>query len=64
MGTTSDIEMAKFVANFLSERFMSLWYKYRELTNSPISSREAFFVGLYRGLNDKLKKTKEAAEST
>jgi len=64
IGTQTDIEMAKFVNNFLEERFMGLWHSHKATTNAPLSARESYFAGVHRGLCDKLTAQKKVTETT
>ncbi len=62
IGVKEDIEMAKFVSSFLSERFMGLWHNYFKRSNCPLSGRQSFFMGLYEGLDTKLTVAKQEVE--
>lgn len=63
VGQPQDIAMAKFVSEFLTERFMSLWHAEHKRGMS-ISGRASYFAGLSNGLYDKLEKQKKETEQT
>jgi hypothetical protein len=63
IGKTSDIQIAIYVFNFLSQTFMSLWHKYQDDTDCSARSRGSYFYGLYQGLDEKLTAARVRAES-
>lgn len=62
IGKTEDVEFAKFLNTYLENTFFRLWYAYYERNPSAKNARESFFFGLWRGLNAKLKETKQKIE--
>lgn len=59
VGTETDVEMAMFVYNFLTSRFMSLWHEYHRKMSCPVKHREAYIWGLRDGLHEKLNRLKQ-----
>ena len=43
----------------LNSELMRLWHEYKSLNNSRTEERNSFLWGCWRGLNDKLKQSKE-----
>jgi hypothetical protein len=59
VGSTSDIEIATYVHTFLNREMPNLWYQYREKTGCDLKNRNSFFFGCWKGLDEKLTKTKQ-----
>lgn len=64
VGTDTDIDTAKFVYDFLSERFMSLWQGHHKRTGCAVQSRDSYFLGMHAGLDDKLERQRKTTEET
>ena len=64
VGTKEDIELAKYVGDFLSERFMSLWKGHYKQTNCGLAFRYSYFCGLYGGLDAKLTAKRRETENS
>lgn len=54
VGKRSDIDTAKFVANFLDVTFTRLWISYKKKNNLSVKSKQSYLYGLYMGLDQKL----------
>jgi hypothetical protein len=62
-GKKDDIDFAKYLNTYLSNTMMNLWYAYYRQNPSKKAARESFIVGVWQGLNQKLKDNKEKMES-
>jgi len=56
-GKKTNVQIATYVYGFLHREFGLLWREYKRLYDSPMSSRNSFYIGLYNGLYDKLRAT-------
>lgn len=54
IGTESNIEIAKYVYDYLTFTFNHLWKEYKKETLCHVSAKKSFIYGLYYGLRDKL----------
>lgn len=62
IGRSEKVEFAKYLNNYLNETFMSLWQSFYK-RNSHLSvkgARASYFMGLYRGLKERLQAQKDA----
>lgn len=64
IGTTSDVEMAKFVNGYLAETFQRLWTEYYRTKQCHKSVRNSYIYGLYQGLRNKLAEAQSEAKAT
>jgi hypothetical protein len=64
VGRKSDVVFAQFLFGWLTDRFMSEWQeeKKRPNTEGGRRSSKAFFYGMYKGLDEKLREAKRQAE--
>lgn len=62
IGKRHNIEIAKYVKEFLERTFSNLFEDYRKRTGAPLKSRKSFYAGVYKGLHDQLKGVKEYVE--
>ena len=60
VGKKSDIQIAQYVQQFLNQEFFRLWHNYKKINNARTEERNSYFWGLYRGLDEKLKKTEQS----
>lgn len=54
IGTESNIEIGKYVYDYLTFTFNHLWKEYKKKTGCSTSAKKSFIYGLYYGLRDKL----------
>jgi len=59
IGTREDVQMARYVYEFLMVEFPRLWKMHQRAEGLAVNSRGDYFYGLYRGLSQKLKKNKD-----
>ena len=65
IGRKDDVEFAKYLYEYLNNTFMLLWKEYYK-KNPHLSvkvARTSYFRGLWKGLSDKLRAAKAAAET-
>lgn len=62
IGTPMNVEIAVYVYGYLMVNFRSLWKKYKHATDSTERSRQAYYVGLFNGINEKLAGTRQKVE--
>jgi hypothetical protein len=62
LGQAHNVEIAKFVRDFLTRSFKDLFAAYRKANKAPASGRESFYLGLYKGLHGQLKSTLKQVE--
>ncbi len=62
VGRESDVEVACYIRGFLTETFKRLFKEYRHRTGSPVTARQAYYLGLKRGLDDKLQRERMDVE--
>lgn len=63
VGTESNIEVAKYVHDYLMHTFKALWNDYKKLNKADIKLRKGFIWGLFHGLNEKLSEQKKKVEN-
>ena len=63
IGRKSDVEIGKYVQSFLNNEIMRLWHEYKRLNNVRTVERGSFMYGVYKGLDDKLKASKDKFEA-
>jgi hypothetical protein len=61
-GTKENIEIAKYVFDYLSVAFENAWKVYKKETNAPASAKNAFFDGLTSGFKKTLKQNEKVCE--
>lgn len=54
LGRESDVQIAEYVLEFLNNSFLSIWRTKAKELFLPVSSRDSFMIGLYKGLDAKL----------
>lgn len=64
VGTPTNNQIAKFVFDFLTPEFTRRWNKYSNNDYTETKERASFYVGLYTGLNQKLRDQKKKTEDT
>ena len=62
-GKKDDIDFAKYLNSYLSNTMMNLWHGYYRNNPTKKASRESFILGVWQGLNKKLKENKERMEA-
>jgi hypothetical protein len=62
-GKKDDIDFAKYLNSYLSNTMMNLWYGYYRNNPTKKASRESFILGVWQGLDKKLKENKERMEA-
>jgi len=63
LGRKSDVAFAKYAYGFLQGAFSRAWREYKQKNGAPMSERASFYLGVFRGLNSKLKKAKADTEA-
>lgn len=61
-GENHNIEVAKYVIDFLSLSFANLFKQYRKDTGAAVSARNSYYLGLYQGLYDQLSAMQKVVE--
>ena len=62
LGEENNVEVAKYVYDFLSRAFKGLWLSYRQRTGCSNSHKQSYYYGLYQGLDAQLTVTRKAVE--
>lgn len=62
-GQQHNIEIAKFVRDFLTNSFIKLFNEYRNRTGAPTTSKTSFYIGLYSGLAEQLRATQTKVQT-
>ena len=62
-GTPSNVEFAAYVYSFLCTMFTTQWLKYKRENGLTEKHRESYFIGLYRGVGDKLEQARVKVET-
>lgn len=60
-GDKSNVEVAKYVYNFLKRVFYETWKFYSSLNGLSTRHKQAFYLGLYTGFSEKLKNERESS---
>lgn len=64
MGTSTNVEVAKYVYDFLALKYRELWHQYADTHDAPATSKQPYYTGLTAGLNAQLSaKRKQVEES-
>lgn len=63
LGRSENVEVAKYVFDFLNSSFRQLWLNYKQATNCGTASKQSFYLGLYGGLNTQLSNARKNVES-
>jgi len=61
-GTKENIEIAKYVFDYLSMAFDNCWEQYRKTNGAKISAKKSFFDGLTAGFKETLKINQKVCE--
>lgn len=64
LGRKSDVEFAVYVQEFLKTHMMNAWKYYQKSKSASTRLRATFFMGFYRGLDQKLTEAKKKQEQT
>lgn len=62
-GQPHNVAIAKYVRDFLMRSFVDLFQDYRKRTGAAVSSRNSYYLGLFRGLKEQLQATKSKVEN-
>jgi hypothetical protein len=62
LGTDTNIEIARYVHSHLKATFKTLFKAYKLKTGCPATSRQSYYLGLYKGLSAQLTETKKNVE--
>jgi hypothetical protein len=62
IGTETNVHIASYVYSYLTRNFKSLFKAYRKETGCLLRDRRDYYVGLYMGLCDQLKETRQRTE--
>ncbi len=62
IGTKENLEIAKFVRSFLISKFRSLWSDFKKQYKLNESSRNSYYLGLFKGLSDQLEQSRLSAQ--
>lgn len=62
-GKSHNVEIAKFVIEFLMRSFQDLFDDYRKRTGAGLSSRNSYYLGLFKGLHEQLKAIRKDVET-
>lgn len=62
LGSDTNVEIAKYVRDFLMKTYKSLFVSYRKKTGCHVSSKKSFYYGIYTGLTEKLKEAHKQVE--
>jgi hypothetical protein len=54
VGEASNVEMAMYVRDYLLRTFQTLWKKYKKEHNLQSSSKQSFYLGLFKGFCAKM----------
>lgn len=63
VGRKHNVEIAKYVYDFLMRAFRDNFLRFRTETGSPVKARKSYYLGMYHGLVDQLKKNEEVIGS-
>lgn len=63
VGETINLEVALYTDAFLRRAYKRLWQEYKAVHSAPEKSRQAYYVGLTRGILEKLNTQKGKVES-
>ena len=63
MGTPENVEIASYVFDYLVRSFRDTWNDYKKENKTNGTSKQAFYFGLYEGLQEKLKAAKVEVET-
>lgn len=58
LGTCENVEIARYVYAFLMRSYKDLWKVYKSQTGATVNSKQAFYSGVFKGLDDKLTASK------
>ena len=59
IGTGSDVEIAKYIFNYLSDEFERRWGQYRTTTGATVREKKGFMYGIYKGIDANLRKKRQ-----
>lgn len=62
-GQPHNVEIAKYIRDFLMRSFAELFKDYRKRTGAELGSRNSFYMGLFSGLHEQLKTTRQKVEN-
>lgn len=62
LGSDTNVEIAKYVREFLMKTYKSLFDAYRKKTGCHVSSKKSFYYGIYTGLTEKLEEAHKQVE--
>lgn len=62
IGEKVNLENARYIYSFLKNAFEACWQAYRKETGCAAGLRQTYYLGLYRGLNEKLTATRVKVE--
>lgn len=62
IGTKPNIEVAAYVRQFLIDKFRKLWLEYKRETGSRPRAQQSYYLGLTKGLSNKLKEQQRRVE--
>jgi hypothetical protein len=62
-GQPHNVAIAKYVRDFLMRSFVDLFAQYRKQTGASAGSRSSYYLGLFKGIHEQLKKTKQSVEA-
>jgi hypothetical protein len=63
LGKAHNVEIAIFVKTFLDQAFVNLWAEYRIANNADARARSSYVTGLYLGLVEQLKASREKVQT-
>jgi hypothetical protein len=55
LGTKGNVEIAHYVRMYLVNTFQDLWKDYKRRTSAPPREEQSYYMGLYKGLTEKLR---------
>lgn len=62
-GQPHNVTIAKYVRDFLMRAFVDLFQDYRKRTGAPVTSKNSYYLGLFKGLKEQLQATKSKVEN-
>lgn len=62
-GQPHNVAIARYVRDFMMRSFADLFVQYRKQTGAPATSRNSYYLGLFKGLHEQLKNTKKKVET-
>lgn len=64
LGTPTNVVIADYIFNYLSETYQRLWLEYKQANNLTEKQRQPYYLGLTNGLREKLALTRATSEDS